>query len=250
MFRTTALTAALLTPIAHRVAPARRIIALAAVTLGLASSAPPATADIITTLADQNVPVGFWGSVPGGFTPTFGQTFTATTNNSVLLSMTFSIDNHSLVSIPYRAFVIGWTGNDLVGTITGSELFSGPPSSVASTMHSQYQLVTQDTGALQLIPGHQYLAAFTTIDQGGTTGAANWGFIMGFDAYSGGGFAFNNATTLAGLSSNWNPNEGFIPDLAFELKFATVPAPPAVVLVGLGAGCVALRRYVGRRATA
>jgi hypothetical protein len=29
-----------------------------------------------------------------------------------------------------------------------------------------------------------------------------------------------------------------------------VPAPPAVVLVGLGAGCVALRRYVGRRATA
>jgi hypothetical protein len=29
-----------------------------------------------------------------------------------------------------------------------------------------------------------------------------------------------------------------------------VPAPPAVVLVGLGAGCVALKRYVGRRATA
>jgi hypothetical protein len=30
-----------------------------------------------------------------------------------------------------------------------------------------------------------------------------------------------------------------------------VPAPPAVVLVGLGAGCVALRRYVGsRRVTA
>jgi hypothetical protein len=29
-----------------------------------------------------------------------------------------------------------------------------------------------------------------------------------------------------------------------------VPAPPAVVFVGLGAGCAALRRYVGRRATA
>jgi hypothetical protein len=29
-----------------------------------------------------------------------------------------------------------------------------------------------------------------------------------------------------------------------------VPAPPAVVLVGLGASCVALRRYVGCRATA
>jgi hypothetical protein len=32
--------------------------------------------------------------------------------------------------------------------------------------------------------------------------------------------------------------------------FTAVLAPPAVVLVGLGAGCVALRRYVGRRATA
>jgi hypothetical protein len=31
---------------------------------------------------------------------------------------------------------------------------------------------------------------------------------------------------------------------------SSVPAPPALVLVGLGAGCVALRRYVGGRATA
>jgi hypothetical protein len=29
-----------------------------------------------------------------------------------------------------------------------------------------------------------------------------------------------------------------------------VPAPPAVVLVGLGAGCIALKRYAGRRAVA
>jgi len=32
-----------------------------------------------------------------------------------------------------------------------------------------------------------------------------------------------------------------------DLRTSPVPAPPAVVLAGLGAGCVALRRYVGRR---
>jgi hypothetical protein len=53
------------------------------------------------------------------------------------------------------------------------------------------------------------------------------------------------------LFSNW---ENLGEDAAFQLDFATttspVPAPQAVVLVGLGAGCVAVRRYVGRRATA
>jgi hypothetical protein len=228
----------------------RRVFALAGAVLGLASSTTPATADIITTLAGQTGGIGDWGSVPSGSTPTYGQTFTATTTNSVLLSITFKIDNFSGVSIPYRAFVIGWTGNDLFGTITGSELFSGPPSSVASTL-GVYQAVTQDTGALQLTPGHQYLAAFTTIDQGGTTGHGNWGLVRP-GTYSGGGLAYNNATTLAGLTSNWNPNDAFVSDMAFELNFATtpVPAPPAVVLVGLGAGCVAAKRYIHRRAIA
>jgi hypothetical protein len=35
-----------------------------------------------------------------------------------------------------------------------------------------------------------------------------------------------------------------------DVPTSPVPAPPAVVLAGLGAGCVAWRRYVGRRATA
>jgi hypothetical protein len=49
---------------------------------------------------------------------------------------------------------------------------------------------------------------------------------------------------------------GFIPGTPVPVTYvirsdvSTVPAPPAVVLVGLGAGCVASRRYVGRRVTA
>jgi hypothetical protein len=44
------------------------------------------------------------------------------------------------------------------------------------------------------------------------------------------------------------PSDGEVPDeIEAEIQ---KPAPSAVVLVGLGAGCVALRRYVGRRVTA
>ena len=48
----------------------------------------------------------------------------------------------------------------------------------------------------------------------------------------------------AAIGNNFSANITFTPNTS------PVPAPPAVVLVGLGAGCVALRRYVGRRATA
>jgi hypothetical protein len=44
-------------------------------------------------------------------------------------------------------------------------------------------------------------------------------------AAAGGKFAYNYASTLAGLSSNWNPS-GDKGDAAFELDFATSPSPP------------------------
>jgi hypothetical protein len=58
-------------------------------------------------------------------------------------------------------------------------------------------------------------------------------------------------------ASLYTPNDaqpGFAPGFSVTYKFLSetspVPAPPAVVLAGLGAGCVAWRRYVGRRTTA
>ena len=50
--------------------------------------------------------------------------------------------------------------------------------------------------------------------------------------------------------SNFQTEEDFDSNnfrLSGDVVTSTVPAPPAIVLVGLGAGCVALRRYVGRR---
>jgi hypothetical protein len=67
---------------------------------------------------------------------------------------------------------------------------------------------------------------------------------------------YQNHITRTDDASFYTPTAnqpGFIPGESVTYHFLSespVPAPPAVVLVGLGAGCVALRRYVGRRATA
>jgi hypothetical protein len=68
---------------------------------------------------------------------------------------------------------------------------------------------------------------------------------------------FSNHITRTDDGSFYTPDSsqpGFMPGFSVTYQFLSepspVPAPPAVVLVGLGAGCVALRRYVGRRATA
>jgi hypothetical protein len=58
------------------------------------------------------------------------------------------------------------------------------------------------------------------------------------------GFTYTPTLGQPGFEEDANATVTYI------IKSDVVPAPPAVVLAGLGAGCVALRRYVGRRATA
>jgi hypothetical protein len=110
-----------------------------------------------------------------------------------------------------------------------------------------------DLGGALLGPGTYWISGFVT--RPGTTGGEwTWRYhfpVSGFPAMwqnPGGGQGFGpNPIIIGGVTDEI--------DLAFRLEghtsTSTVPAPPAVVLVGLGAGCcVALRRYVGRRATA
>jgi hypothetical protein len=60
----------------------------------------------------------------------------------------------------------------------------------------------------------------------------------------------NNGFTYTPTAGQPGFDAGAGGPVTYIIKSDVVPAPPAVVLVGLGAGCVAVRRYGSRRATA
>jgi hypothetical protein len=79
-------------------------------------------------------------------------------------------------------------------------------------------------------------------------GVANAGERIGRVRITSGG----NTIVANGQLGNPNDDVVVMDDFLYgePLALTSVPAPPAVVLVGMGAGCVTLRRYVHRRATA
>jgi hypothetical protein len=218
MFRTTALTAALLTPIP----PMRRIIALAAV-IGIASSfAPVARAEIIT-----------FSGLPGG-------------NND-----------------PFTTYSeVGFQVAPTAGSWTQVLKFGNPMPCISGVTASETIDVTR------LTPG---LFTFQSIDLEDTSfssAGVTYTFLgqrNGVTQFSLSGGPIPDGVFTTIPSSNSAPIDllrvtvsstsmplGFAIDLdnIQVTSVSPVPAPPAVVLVGLGAGCVALKRYVGRRATA
>jgi hypothetical protein len=226
MVRTTALTAALLTPIPHWVAPLRRIIALAAVALGLVSAAPAARADIII------------GDLPGNDNFV---TFISTGSKGIGFTMT---DNYLLTSAILRL-----NASSATVTLRLMDSISGLPTNTLLTFNSPsfgsgvQNYVFIPSTFYPLVTGKSYWLVLT-----GDTGIVVWaGSSNPAITPTGAG-----ATHLGVLIGSFPPTVPNSEINSFELdgRLSPVPAPPAVVLVGLGAGCVALRRYVQRRASA
>ncbi len=173
--------------------------------------------------------VSSWG---GGSTPTYGQTFTAPSDN-YLESFSFSIRNNSGSSISYQPFVYAWNGS----TITGPALFTGSTATLTSS--TDFQIAPVNTNSTPLVVGQQYVAFFTTTTTAPTAGFASWGFFNSTNPYSGGAFVFSGSSTFAGLSQN---GFGVFGDLAFSMTFSNVPEPTSAMLAGMGAIAIFLRR--------
>jgi hypothetical protein len=212
----------------------RRIVAFVAAVLGLASTA---RADIIIyeQLPGPNS-IGFnsaqfnAGGQPPGFTvaDNFLLPFNATITGlhwwgvlpggGVDFRFTFYADNGG---VPGKILL-------MTGGPTPSEKIDG----AVGPLPRIYYETNFDTPFVATVGTTYWLSVWNQMP------GATWGWV-------------SSNTTGDGARGGMNPGPPWDvprPDMAFQLT--TVPAPPAVVLVGLGAGCVALRRYVGRWATA
>jgi len=212
-------------------------------------------ADVITTVPAWNgvQSVGSLSSQAGAV-QTIGQTFTAVSPNfNVLNSFTFIVrDDVPTPAINFTAQVYNWTGS----MITGPALFTSGPLAVSGT---NFQPVTVNTGALNLVSGQQYVALFTAIGMpynGASMTFASVGSGAGA-AYTGGKLVYSDAPTFAALTSNVPPRFNFggdLGDLAFTLNFATpgaVPEPSPMALAAVAsvvfAAPVAVRRRMKAR---
>ena len=202
---------------------------LSAIILATTALATPVAAATITTLADENNAVFFWGQPD---TTWYGQTVSFGSDVS-LDSFTFRIDDNG-TSISYNALVYAWDGD----SATGASLFS---SSDATTGIDGMTSYSTTTGSLGLTAGDYVLFFEAT-----SNGNANWGSVTGPDTYTDGDFVYQN--TSGGFIDIFDPWIITFPtanDLAFSVEYsvAAVPLPAGGLLLlgGLG-GLAALRR--------
>jgi hypothetical protein len=211
MFRTTAMTA---------VIPMHRYIALAAMALGLmAFTARSARADLVTLNFDTDlngIPIA-----PG--------TVVNTAYPPILTGATFS------------ANAVVHTSGSLVPSLPN---FAGSPSFTAP-VDVFFATPTDFVRAIDVSFSRFTLTAFDASNNVlGSSTVGTGTSASDFDLV-----ATINTPGIARVEFTTTNQYGF-DDFTFNRGPQAVPAPPAVVLAGLGAGCVAVRRYVGRRATA
>jgi hypothetical protein len=194
------------------------VLTAALLVLGLAN---PATADIITYGASLSGPNE---SPPNSSQATgFAQVTIDTVLNTMRVQVTFS-GITSLTTASHIHATTALPGTGTAGVATTVPRFPGFPFGVTSGTYDQ---------TFDMLSASSYNPSFITAN-GGTPASAEAALFA----------AMATDEAYLNIHSNQFPGgeiRGFL---------TPVPAPPAVVLVGLGAGCVALKRYVARRATA
>jgi hypothetical protein len=212
----------------------RTSIAAFAAALGLASSA---RADIIAyeQLPGPNSNTGFLSAVnnlsampPGAIVADNFVLPTSTTISGLHFWGVLEGGGHDF-RYTFYANNGGIPGAILLSTGGSSPTLSNPPSAPVPSTFYETEL---DTPFFATAGTTYWLSVYNQKP------GATWGWLIATNS----GDGSRQGDDIVPL---WNSSR---PDMAFQLT--TVPAPPSVVLVGLGAGCVAVRRYMGRRATA
>lgn len=164
-------------------------------------------------------------------TSTYGQTFTAPTDN-VLDS--FSLFLTPAGSVNFQAYLYLWDG----AKATGTSLFSS--NILNSNNGPEFSF---STGGISLLSGAQYVAFLTTAGVAGGNGTTTMPTDDYKDTLPGGNFVYYNAgDNFAALTSNnWNKTGGG-DDVFFKASFsssvAAVPEPATWALMLLGFGFV------------
>lgn len=201
--------------------------------LTLALALPAAHAD--TTIDNPGDRSGFfgWGSVASGSTPTYGQTITAPTGESLLTSFTLTF-TFGPGGQAYRAYVYAWNGS----TITGSALFTSDLLTAPMAPDADVP-VTISTGSVAVTAGSQYALLFSTLGEASSSSGYEFRTNSDDSSYTGGTFITNDRgagnpnTTVASLTAGgWDSQNR---DLAFTATFinaaAAAPEPGSIALL-------------------
>jgi len=194
----------------------------------------PTTAQTVISTSGGGAPISPFGEPDA---QTFGQTFTAPTDN-FLQSLTFYLG--PAPSVLFKAYVFQWDA--ILGRATGAALFSSDPMAGPKFFGPTFTPVSVNTFNLSLLPGMMYVAFFSSsgLSSIGEVALQDAWESPGFDEYAGGAFVYlnNGENAAAWTTQTWlTDRQGVGSDVRFTLAFtptAVVPEPSSAALVGTG----------------
>jgi hypothetical protein len=208
-----------------------RILVLA-VALLLGTQAPLGAITIDTFTGWHGINYFYtFGYSGDGNTPTYGQTITVPTGESVLTSFTFYLK--VAPTVVFRGEVYAWDGTKA----TDLCLYESAPTH--TTQDQNFEAVTFNTGLISVNSGQTYVLFATTSKNTGS-GSGVWG--LAGDVYSG------NFVSTSNNDSQWttSPWGQKLSDLAFQATFGVTPIPIPGTLLLFGSGLAGLA-WLGRR---